>query len=56
MPNPLLIANATVFDATGAVASPATSILIEDGRISAVAPAAQLSPPEGVEVLDAAGK
>lgn len=56
MPAPLLIRNATLFDGTSSSATPATSILVEDGRVSAVAPAAQLQPPAGADVLEAAGK
>ncbi len=51
-----LITNATLFDGTGAAATPATSILIRDGRIEAVAPTAQLGETSGATVIDAAGK
>lgn len=52
----MLIQNATVFDGTGAPARPATNILIRDGRIAAVAPAAQLPAPDGADIIDGTGK
>lgn len=53
---PMLIEHATVLDGTGAPAAKATSVLIEDGRIKAVAPAAEVQPPAGAQVIDARGK
>jgi hypothetical protein len=53
---PLFIRNATLFDGASSSAQPATSVLIENGRITTVAPAAQLQPPPGAEVIDATGK
>jgi imidazolonepropionase-like amidohydrolase len=47
MSGSLLLHNATVFDATGAGARPRTSVLVEDGRIARVAPAATVKPPAG---------
>lgn len=49
----LLIQHGAVVDGTGAAPFPA-DILVRDGAIAAVAPG--LTPPEGAQVLDAAGK
>ncbi len=51
-----LVHNATVFDGITGAAAPATSVLIEDGRIAAVAPAAQLRSVDAAEVIEATGK
>jgi imidazolonepropionase-like amidohydrolase len=48
------IANARLFDGTGAPVRRA-SLLVEDGRIAAIAAAAE-DPPEGARVIDAAGR
>lgn len=56
MPAPLVIQNATAFDGLSGKAASATSILIENGRVATVAPAAQLPAPAGAEVIDATGK
>lgn len=56
MPSPLFIHNANLFDGASGQLRPATSILIEDGRISAIAPSATMTAPAGVEILDAGGK
>lgn len=56
MPAPLLIQNATVFDGASGKATPATSVLVHDGRVSAVDSAATLAAPDGAEVIDATGK
>lgn len=53
---PLLISNATVFDATGGPARPNTSILIEEGRIAAVTPAAGQGTHDGATLIDGTGK
>ncbi|MGE0599338.1 MAG: amidohydrolase family protein [Dehalococcoidia bacterium] len=56
MSESILIKNATLFDGTGAPAAPATSILIQDGRVAAVAPTSQLDAAEGATDIDASGK
>ena len=56
MTNPLLVQNATVIDGTGAAAMPATSILVESGRIVAVGPSVQIGVPAGADVVDGTGK
>jgi imidazolonepropionase-like amidohydrolase len=48
------LANARLFDGTGAPVRRA-SLLVEDGRIAAIAAAAE-DPPEGARVIDAAGR
>jgi imidazolonepropionase-like amidohydrolase len=52
----LLIHNATLIDGTGADPRPATAILVEDGRITRIAPASALKPPRDAAVIDAAGR
>jgi len=52
----LLIHNATLVDATGADPRPAVSVLVEDGRIAHIAPAASLKPARDAAVIDAAGR
>jgi imidazolonepropionase-like amidohydrolase len=52
----ILIENATLIDGTGAAARPSSSVLLESGRIAAVASSAELKAPPGAEVLDASGK
>ena len=56
MSETILIKNATLFDGTGARPAPSTSILIRNGRIETVAPAAELSAAEGAIEVDASGK
>lgn len=53
---PLAIEHVTVIDATGRPAQPDQTVLIVDGRILAVGPAARLKPPKGARILDARGK
>ena len=53
---PLLIHNATVFDAAGGPARPNTSIVLDEGRITAVLPAAEATTREGATVIDGTGK
>jgi len=53
---PLLIRNATVFDGTGSAPQPATSVLVEAGRVTVVAPASQLAAPDGADVIDGTGR
>ncbi len=43
-------------DGTGAAPRPATSVLVRDGRVSIVAPAAEMADWPGARVIDAAGK
>ena len=52
----LLLHNATLIDATGADPRPHTSVLVEDGRIARVAPAASLTPPPDAAVIDVSGR
>ncbi len=54
--HPLLIANATLVDGTGAAVRGPVSVLVEGERIKTVAPSAQLPPPTGAAVIDATGK
>lgn len=57
MPNrPLFIQDVTLIDGTGSAPAPASSILVEDGRIAAIGRSTQLRPPDGAEVVDGAGK
>ena len=56
----LVLWNATVIDATGGPALPATSVFIHNGVIIRVAPATRFSPRDksmkGVQIIDATGK
>ena len=52
----ILIRNATVINPGTSSVLPSTSILVVNGKIQAVAPAAQLSAPEGALVVDGTGK
>ncbi|HRH20014.1 MAG TPA: amidohydrolase family protein [Brevundimonas sp.] len=47
--------NAVLIDGTGADARPGMSIVIADDRIQAVAPDADITPPDGAEIIDAGG-
>jgi imidazolonepropionase-like amidohydrolase len=49
------ITNVRVIDGTGAPARDAQTVVIEDGRISAVGPAASTRPPSGAQVIDGSG-
>ncbi len=51
-----VLKNFTLIDGTGKPASPAMAMVIVDGRIQSVAPAARIKPPAGAEVIDLAGK
>lgn len=52
----ILLKNGTLFDGTGADASPNTSLLIEGNKISAVGPADSVSAPPEAQVVDVTGK
>jgi imidazolonepropionase-like amidohydrolase len=52
---PVAITNATLIDGTGSPARAATTILIEDGRIAAIGPRDELTPPRGAQVIDGTG-
>ena len=53
---PIAITHVAVIDATGAPAKADTTVVITDGRISAIGPSAQVIAPEGAQVVDATGK
>lgn len=55
-PPPLLIRDVTVIDCTGHDPQKQVSVLISDGRIVAISPAASLKPPQNAEILDGRGK
>lgn len=55
-PPDLAITGATVIDGTGAPARPGTTILVRDGRISAVVSDSDADVPDAATVIDAAGK
>jgi len=52
----LLFEDVTVIDGVSDAPRPHTSVLIEDGRIARVAPAAELDAPAGATVIDGRGK
>lgn len=56
MAQQIVITNGTLIDGLGGAPQPSMSVLIEDGRFTAVARSGELSVPEGAEVVDAAGK
>lgn len=51
----LVIRNARLFDAATATARERMSVVVQDGRITAVGPAASVRVPAGAEVVDATG-
>jgi imidazolonepropionase-like amidohydrolase len=53
---PLAIRDVTLIDGTGAPARPGSSVLVRDGRIAAVGPAAEVEIPSGTRVVDGSGK
>jgi imidazolonepropionase-like amidohydrolase len=55
-PRPLVIQNGSLLDGTGAPQRPATTVVIEGERITAVGPANQVPAPPNAEVVDATGK
>ncbi|MEX1253920.1 MAG: amidohydrolase family protein [Dehalococcoidia bacterium] len=56
MPEALFIRDVTLIDGTGAPPVEGAAIAIEDGRITAAGPAAQVTPPGGAEVIDGRGR
>jgi len=52
----LVIRNARLFDPRDLSVAPGTSVLVRNKHILRVAPDAELRPPEGAEVIDAAGR
>lgn len=50
-----VVANATLIDGLAAAAQPGMSVLVDDGRIISVAPAAELESPPGATIIDAGG-
>ena len=52
----LAIVGATVIDGSGAEPVPDATVVVRDGRIESVGPAAEIEVPADAEVLDAAGK
>jgi imidazolonepropionase-like amidohydrolase len=53
---PLMIRDITIIDCTGHPARTATSLLISDGHITAIGPAARVKAPANAEILDGRGK
>ena len=53
---PLAITHVTVIDGTGAAAQPDMTVVIDGGRITALAKASTISLPAGKEFVDGAGK
>ncbi len=52
----MVLTGFTLIDGTGAAPVPDTAMIINEGRISWVGPAAELDAPKGVEAIDLAGK
>ncbi len=52
----VLYRDATVFDGTGAPPYAGGSLLVEDSRLAAVAPTADIVVPEGTEIVDLVGR
>ncbi len=55
-PAATVLVHATVIDGTGSAPQPATTLIVESGRISAVFPDGQREIPEGAAVEDLSGK
>jgi amidohydrolase family protein len=53
---PLALTHVTVIDATGSPAQPDMTVVIDGGRIAAVGKSAEMSVPDGAQVVDATGK
>jgi len=51
-----VLKNFTLIDGTGRPAVARSAMIVDNGRISWIGPAAQLKPPEGAEVVDLTGK
>lgn len=56
MSSVLYIKGGTLIDGTGAAPVAGAAVLIENGKVSAAGPAAQVQAPAGATVIDAAGK
>lgn len=52
----ILIRGVRLVDGTGAPAREGMSVLVRDGRIERVGPAAEVAAPDGAEIIDGAGK
>ncbi|MGH9759277.1 MAG: amidohydrolase family protein [Blastocatellia bacterium] len=52
----LVVTNVNVIDATGAPSRPDMTVVISNGRISAIGPSGLIKAPPGSEVIDASGK
>ena len=52
----LVVVHARVWDGTGAAVVPDAIVVVRDGRVTAVGPAAGVDVPTGVPVIDAAGR
>lgn len=55
-PTRIAIKNVTVIDATGAEPKPNSTVLISDGRISAIGPANKITIPGDYKIVDGTGK
>lgn len=51
-----VLMHATVIDGTGAAAQRDAAIVIENGRVTSIAPASKTKPPAGAQVVDLSGK
>ena len=51
-----VLKNFTLIDGTGKPAQPGMAMVLVDGRITQIGPAAKLKPPSGAEAIDLAGK
>ena len=51
-----VLKNFTLIDGTGRPPAAATAMIVDNGRVTWVGPAAQLQPPAGAETVDLAGK
>jgi imidazolonepropionase-like amidohydrolase len=51
-----VLKNFTLIDGTGRPPAAATAMIVDNGRVTWVGPAAQLKPPAGAETVDLAGK
>jgi imidazolonepropionase-like amidohydrolase len=52
----LVLTHATIVDSTGKALPPDQTVVIENGRIASVGPAARVKPPKDARVIDAHGK
>jgi imidazolonepropionase-like amidohydrolase len=51
-----VLKNFTLIDGTGRASAPQSAMIIDNGRIFWIGPAAQLKPPAGAEIVDLTGK